>query len=274
MPAARTTDLNIAQHRRLVYRTIIEALRAAFDGYYNRDRQFTNLKITQEYPYEKVDYPAIVVEYQNTLVANAGVGHREWFHDQDGNLRVWNHNRFEGTLYFTCYALSTLDRDTLADALVELVRFGKLDSQLQRFFNIIRPSGDEFVALQQIIFDSDQLRGSGDSATIAPWQPEDMLIYSAAYTVAIGGGYYNTVVKHDWSKVTHIQIEADLEDEQGHLEPKNVDIVDVTWKGLDYFDQSTVTGVGHITAAEGGPFIYLDKATVKGAGEPSGTDLL
>ncbi len=248
---ATRTDRNVSSHRRLVYRTIIESLRDAFDGFYTREHQFTDLKITQQYPLKKVDFPAIVIEYQNTLVANAGVGHVEWFADQNGELRRWHHNRFEGSLYFTIYALSTLDRDILADALVEVVRFGTLDTQLNRFFEGIYPSGEKWLAFQQIQLDSDQLHSSGDSASIAPWQPEDMLVYTAAYSVAIQGGYYNVVEQQNWSKITHIILDAYGEDSYGVKEEPNHDHLDIAWEPpLDMDDHGIVTGEAVITGEE------------------------
>jgi hypothetical protein len=220
----RDTDLAVASHSRLVYRNAVEGLRAAFDAGYNRDRQLLDLRVTQQYPNKKIDYPSVVVEYSPQRVVAAGVGHIEWFPDPRGRLRKWKHSRFEGTLALHVYALSTLDRDIISDAVAEVIRFGSLDAQLNRFYEVIYPD-DESLAdgalpgedydwrmFGQLMLDSDQLMATGNSATIAPWSPEDLLVYSGGWTMNLHGGYYNSVPTQDWSRVKTVRITAFTED--------------------------------------------------------------
>jgi len=259
----RTTDLGIASHRRLVYRNVIAALRTAFDSLYDRDRQLVNLRITQQYPLQKIDYPSIVVEYQNRVVENAGVGHVEWFSDPLGRWRKWYHNRFEGTLNLRVYALSTLDRDIIADAIVELIRFGRLNQNLNRFFEIIYPEADnwgpqpdgswldyDYNMFSQLMLDSDRLVSSGDSVMIAPWQPEDVLVYTTGYSVALHGGYYNTNPAENWSRVTRIRIEAYATDQFGVDLPFPGNF-EVAWDPpFQFNDASVVAGKSIISGVE------------------------
>ena len=219
--AVRETDLGIASHQRLVYRNVIEGLRSSFDQFYDRDRQLQELRITQNYPIKQIDYPSIVVDYQPQRVVSAGVGHVEWFRSPSGYWRKWKHNRFEGHLSLHVFALSTLDRDIISDAIVELVRFGDLDSNLNRFYEVIYPSDEDLEAMAdaedhiysenlfgQLMLDSDQLTAVGNSATVAPWEPEDVLVYSGGWSMALHGGYYNSYPTQDWSRVTSIRVQA------------------------------------------------------------------
>lgn len=263
----RTTDHNIASYRRLVYENVISGLRAVFNENYIRDPQFANLKITPQYPLKRVDYPCIVVEFQDQKVVNAGVGHVEWFPDPLGVYRKWNHNRFEGRLIFTIHALSPLDRDILADALVEVLRFGRLDQQLNRFYEIIypehlpppwdseAPDPNPFYEYNvslfgQLMLDSDQIFGSGNSATIAPWQPEDVLVYTTGYSVALHGGYYNTNNQISWDRFSRIVIDSYQTDQFGRELPFP----------------------GHAEIAWFPPFVFEDQARTKGVAQISGVE--
>jgi hypothetical protein len=273
----RTTDLGIASHTRLVYTNVIPALREAFDGSYSRDSQLADLRITQNYPLKKIDYPCVVVEYQPQSVMSAGVGHVEWFTDPRGRWRKWKHNRFEGTLSLRVFALTTKDRDIISDALVELIRFGDLDPQLNKFFEVIYPQdGDltaeeaeagytySYNAFDQLMLNSDQLYSLGNSAQIAPWAPEDVLVYSGGWSTNLHGSYYNVYPTVDWSRVTRIRIEAYTTDQYGL--PFDEDLT-VAWvPPFDKDDEATITGTAVISADESQDGIddLLDAATAWG----------
>jgi len=253
--ALRTTDLGVASHKRLVYRNVVAALKAAFDGSYDRERQLAGIKVTQTYPNKELDFPAIVVDYQPQKVVAAGVGHLEIFPDPQGNLRKWKHSRFEGSLALHIYALSTLDRDIIEDAVAELVRFGSLDDQLNRFYEVVYPSDEEMEATKdvedaysfglfdQLMLDSDQLFAVGNSATIAPWSPEDVLVYAGGWTVNLHGGYYNCFPRHDWSLVRRVDIQAF----EGTFDSPPVATAAFSW---DSEDEGAASGSGYASSEE------------------------
>jgi hypothetical protein len=137
------------------------------------------------------------------------VGHEEWFMDEEEVTRKWNHRRFEGNLTFSCHALSPLDVDILADSVIECLSFGRLDAQLGKFFTRIYGNKNDPVMLQftQLMLNVDVINDSGVSAQIAPWQPEDVLVYSSDISIEIHGGFYNTYPQDEWSYVTNVQTE-------------------------------------------------------------------
>jgi len=257
--SVRATDAGVASHARLVYENVIPGIRAAFDNDYDREPQLRDLRVSADYPLRKIDYPAVVVEYSPQRVVSAGVGHEEWFTDPAGHFRRWKHSRFEGTLTLRALALSTLDRDILADALAELVRFGDLEPQLNRFYEVIYPTeqalfddvadGERYSwrLFGQLMLDSDQLMAVGNSATVAPWQPEDVLVYSGGWSMNLHGGYYNSYPRVDWRRVTRIVIDAYAQDRLGHDLPFP----------------------GHAEVAWSPPLVFADAAVVSGSGSPS-----
>lgn len=256
----RTTDQNISGHRRLVTEAIVTALRDVFNGSYNRDPQLANLKVTNNFPLVEADYPCIVVEYEPSRVSNAGIGHEEWFVDSTGVFRKWNHNRFEGTLNFDIYGLSPFDRDLLADSLEEVLRFGRLDAQLDKFFiDIYGDPNDKTVELlfTQLMLNVDDIASGGNSAALAPWSPEDTMVYQTSETLQIHGGYYNVIPTQTWQVVTKATASA--------------------WEEEVAFDVSTATPTlpyNDPTTAWTNPFVYEDADTVTGAAVISGSDTL
>lgn len=286
--ALRDTDLNVTSYRRLVVRGLIESFRSVYDANYNRERQLKDLKITPHYPLAKLDYPGVVIEYTGQRVLNSGVGHEEWFMDENEVVRKWNHRRFEGNLTFSCHALSPLDIDILADSVIEVLSFGRLDAQLGKFFTGIYGNKNDPVMLQftQLMLNVDIINDSGVSAQIAPWQPEDVLVYSTEISIEIHGGFYNTYPQDEWYYVTSVQTEpypqgfVDVELPFGESE-------DEKWSNpFEYEDNNTtpdpdnefyypdwLAGVGVVSGVEYhtefDPF-----SIVTGVGRPSGVDEL
>lgn len=206
----RTTDQNVASHRRLVLRTMVAALQSVFGQSYDRDPQFVGLKITSEFPLVEVDYPCVTIEYEPQRVANAGVGHEEWFVDNDIVLRKWHHRRFEGEVTFNIFGLSSFDRDILSDAVMEVMSFGRLDPNLLPFFTTLYgdPNAPVSPQFSQLMLNIDEISFGGDSATIAPWAPEDKMIYSSSLSTEIHGGFYNVLPVDTWGYVTRASAES------------------------------------------------------------------
>lgn len=246
----RVTAKTVASHRRFIVSTLIEALRDVFSNSYNRDPQFQGLKITHTYPLKELDYPCIVVSYQNATVYNAGVGHEEWFTDADGIFRKWHHSRFEGSVNFEIMTLSPVDLDILADALTEVIRFGRLDAQLLKFFTTLYGNPTDPVALifNQIMFNADEVTSSGNTASIAPWSPEDLMVYQTELSSEVHGGYYNVIPSEVWGFVTRVI-----------MDPYNTSPFDVPVV-LDLTDDWT------------NPFIFVDESGATAKAVVSGTE--
>jgi hypothetical protein len=235
---------------------MVTALQSVFDSGYDRDRQLQNLKVGPTYPMEEIGYPAIVIEYENTRVMNAGVGHEEWFEDDNNILRKWNHSRFEGNVNIDIVTLSPLTRDIVADALIEVLRFGRLDAALESFFDTIYgdPNDpDTALVFTQLMLNTDDISGAGNAESIAPWNPEDLHVYETSYTVEIHGGYYNVYPTDTWDFVTSVDAASYLEGWTDVTTDVPFYDPDRAWTNpfvyVDYF--GVTTGVAVISSAEG-----------------------
>lgn len=182
------------QYKTLVKRTMVRALRSVFTERFYED-QFKNLHIVPEYPMKKQQYPAIVVRYAGSSVTNAGVGHEEIFYDDAGNLRLWYHRLFTGTVELVCLGTTVLDRDILSDAVMEILSFGWLDDIRGEFFDEVYGDIEDPVSvvtmLNQLHLNTDIITPGTESAAPAPWEPEDTLIYQDSLSVNVLGGFYN-----------------------------------------------------------------------------------
>jgi hypothetical protein len=105
----------------------------------------------------------------------------------------------------------------------------------------------------QLALNTDEIEEEGVNATIAPWQPEDVLVYSITYSCDLHGGIYNTVPSDYYPKVQKVDTE---------LYPQfnvEVDGVFQTVPPPDPFPGSEWTN----------PFDNIDAARVRGVGIPS-----
>ncbi len=249
--SVRTTDTRTVGHRRLVTRTLITALRNVFGDDYDRDRQGKNIKITPDFPFKREQYPCVVVEYSPTRNVNAGVGHEEWFIDAAGQLRKWHHRRFEGNVTFNIMTLSTVDRDIWADAVEEVMTMGSLDDALVEFFYTIYGHPDDPVELvfSQLMLNVDEISGGGNSASIAPWSPEDTLVHETSLSVEVHGGIYNVVPTQEWGYVTKATAESYPQFEETVVLPFNEPALDWT-NPFEFEDDAVVTGSAVISGDE------------------------
>lgn len=171
-----------------VKRTMVAALRAVFTDQYP-NKEFRNLEINLEYPQKKITNSFILVKFNVGAVMNAGVGHEELLFDSEGVLRKYHHSRFEGSVEFHLYTLSSLSQDLLSDALVEIVRHGKLQELTNQFYEQLF---DEYDNGGQLMFQSDVMTDLGSSVGPPFWQPEDTLLYVGGWAVNCEGGFFST----------------------------------------------------------------------------------
>ncbi len=184
------------QERTVPYKTwikqsVVEALRRVFNNHADPILRETN--VTVDYPNEEAKYPAIVVRFFERDIHNAGLAHFEVL-DVSGSLYKFKHYFYSGDLEFAIHALTNLDRDLIADSLVQTLGMGDLNDWTQEFFDRIYTN--EFDALPKgrynhIDLNVDQLQGFGETQNAAPWMAEDALIFQASYRVGISGGFYS-----------------------------------------------------------------------------------
>lgn len=106
----------------------------------------------------------------------------------------FKHSLYHGDIEFAIYALSSLDRDLIADTIVQTIRFGDLASYTNNFFNRIYPKdADAFPDSigHYININSDQIQGVNETQSAVPWGAEDDLVYNSSYRTRIFGEFYS-----------------------------------------------------------------------------------
>ena len=114
--------------------------------------------------------------------------------DEDGKIWRFKHYFYNGDLEFVIYALSSLDRDLIADTIVQTLAMGNLSDYTNNFFNRIYPPNTSDIpdsAGHYININTDRINGFAENQSPVPWQSEDDLIYSVSYRSAVWGEFYS-----------------------------------------------------------------------------------
>ena len=187
------------QYKTWVKRAASEALQMAFTGH--PDPTVAASKIAIDFTGDDFELPAVIVKFNEEQMPNAGVGHYEWLPYPltgtvgiDGCIAVqYQHRMYKGTIEFDIYGMSSADRDFLSDAVVETLTMWQVSASGQNFVerfntNLLNyPYGQWHLATLNF----DLIQPSGESVKLAPWNPEDELVYNTSYKVPIFGEFYS-----------------------------------------------------------------------------------
>jgi hypothetical protein len=188
------------RYRTYIKETMVEALRDVFDDH--PDPLLQNVKITPELPTDRASYPAIIVRYYNRDLRNAGIAHHEWHlatpEGYEPKLyQKFRHFMYHGDVEFKILALSSKDRDFLADALVQAIGMAEAETYTKTFLDRIYnadPEDEEQSKYHFINLATDEFSELGDQEAPAPWMEEDLLVYSATFRVPIFGEFYSRLL--------------------------------------------------------------------------------
>ncbi len=115
----------------------------------------------------------------------------------DENFIEYHHSIYHGDIALEVYGLSSVDRDKVADALVEVVQMGVVGAEgksfQQRIYDTIGLS--PYSQWHFIAINTDLFKGYGEREELAPWMPEDTWVYRAEYRVPIIGEFYSITPK-------------------------------------------------------------------------------
>lgn len=192
-----------------VKRGIMVALRDAFAN--------TSLETTQgkdspvsidfEYPLTQEDYPGIWVQFSITDLRRVGIAH-EGIVQEDGvwcPVQEWS---FQGRVTLTLVALTSLQRDQLADVLITILAFSRPPQLPYSQGGVLTDAAEDAKQFRQLIqslqenpyvsmtINSDAIRPGGQSVTQGtPWSQET-LAYEDNYSFDLIG-QFNVVFRHD-----------------------------------------------------------------------------
>lgn len=184
-------------YKTYVKEALVEALTSVF-AVHPDTTTLRGLGVSAEMPIDRAEYPAIVIRFFERSLRNIGIAHEEWIEKENAVGVYYRHRHlmYSGDIEFAIYALSSYDRDILSDALAQVLTMGDIEAYTQSFLNRIyspnvnvEPTSiDHFVNLN-----TDQITPFGETTQIAPWMPEDVLVYQTSYRIGIMGELYSKV---------------------------------------------------------------------------------
>jgi hypothetical protein len=198
-------------HRVAVIRQVTNALRKTFDGTFPETDLFPNQIYTgPNFQYERQNYPAIYVAYQEQEIKNIGLGHRIRAVDDQGLDRILSQAIASGAIQFTVMALTPLERDTLMDALSDVLVFGKNNqSHKAIFWKEINDA--DFLWLT---INTESIQPGGVSNATTPWNAEDELLFTGSYMVTSSAEFYSDFDTSEFVPINKVTILPYREDQQ------------------------------------------------------------
>lgn len=196
-----------------VKRAVMNALREALSGTsLNHMVNGTEVTVDMEYPIEKEHYPGIWVQFSFNEIVQAGIGHEPLIRNvvaeatettpEEVNWEPVREFQFKGRVTLTIVALSSLERDRLADAVITMLAFSRapndvITDQTQdtgQFRQLISSLAENPYVSMTI--NHDQVIPGGQAMTTGvPWD-EEIPGYEDTYSFDILG-QTNIVFRHD-----------------------------------------------------------------------------
>lgn len=187
-----------------VKRAVMNALREALSGTtLNHMVNGTDVTIDMEYPIEKESYPGIWVQFSFNEIVQAGIGHEPIIKNvlveaTEGSPEVVNWEplrefQFKGRVTLTIVALTSLERDRLADAVITMLAFSRTSNNVitdptkdtQQFRQFITSLAEN--PYVSVSINHDQIIPGGQAMTTGvPWD-EEIPGYEDSYSFDILG---------------------------------------------------------------------------------------
>lgn len=187
-----------------VKRAVMNALREALTGTtLNHLVNGTEVTVDMEYPIEKEHYPGIWVQFSFNEIVQAGIGHEPLIKNvvtaatedtpEEVNWEPVREFQFKGRVTLTIVALTSLERDRLADAVITMLAFSRPPNGV-----VTDPTGDTRKFRQLIsslaenpyvslTINHDQIVPGGQGMTTGvPWD-EEIPGYEDSYSFDILG---------------------------------------------------------------------------------------
>lgn len=196
-----------------VKRAVMNALREALSGTtLNRLTNGTDVTVDMEYPIQKENYPGVWVQFSFNEIVQAGIGHEPLIRtvlaeatEDTPEVVNWEPLRefqFKGRVTLTIVALTSLERDRIADAVITMLAFSRIPE------SVITRASEDTKQFRQLIdslatnpyvsltLNHDQIIPGGQAMTTGvPWD-EEIPGYEDTYSFDILG-QTNIVFRHD-----------------------------------------------------------------------------
>lgn len=190
------------RYKTYIKTAIVQAFRGVFQ--HHKDELLARTKVTLDYPRADAELPTVIVRFYERDIQNMGVGHEEHIQvdgpdgkplDPFGGVFTFRHYLYHADIEYAILALSSKDRDLIADTIVQTLAMGKLEAYTNRFFDRIYPNEREAKYPDSIWhfinINTDKITGGNETQESTPWQSEDDLIYRTSYRTATMGEFYS-----------------------------------------------------------------------------------
>lgn len=189
------------QHRVAVLRQLTNALRKTFDADYPYV-PFELIYTGPEFQMEPEKYPAIYVAYQETSLRAAGLNNRFATIDDQGLDRLLQQAIALGAVQFTAMALTPEERDSLLDALSDILIFSRKASPAKStFWNEIH--GEDFLWLTLL---SESVQPGGVSNMAAPWQSENDILFIGSYSCQSEAEFFSDYETSEFVPINRVKL--------------------------------------------------------------------
>lgn len=163
----------------------VEAVQAVYED--NDGAPFKPRSVGIEYPEEEIAWPAILIQFRPAgAIQWTGLNPDEvqTIDHPDYSFESLRRGQFEGSIDFTILALSSAERDTFWDNLVQMVLMGDLQENTNRFHE--RITQHDLIGINIL---PTTVTPVGDSiGPGTPWDPDE-LTYEATLRVSLVGQF-------------------------------------------------------------------------------------
>jgi hypothetical protein len=194
-PAIPIRPMATLSYKTFLKRIVVQSLRDAFNGH--PDPTVASTFVSVDYPHSIEDFPVVIVKFYERDISNIGVGHVEYLPTiVDGEVTAvtqYYHRWYKGDVEFEIFGLSSLDRDTVADAFIEVIAMFDATPGGAAFWNRMYDSNSDafYGEWHYVVLNQNVPAGFGEMQQIAPWMPEDVLVYQTSYRIPVMGEFYS-----------------------------------------------------------------------------------
>lgn len=114
---------------------------------------------------------------------------------EDQRVFAYKQYFYDGDIELAIYALSSYDRDLISDTIVQVLGMGDVSTWASGFVETLSdPNSNPNIPANiahTFTINTDVLQGFGETQQIAPWMPEDQMVYQTSYRFGIFGGFYS-----------------------------------------------------------------------------------
>lgn len=201
----------------------VEAAKTVFDQAYPNSLM-RGIWVGMEYPADKENYPGIWVDFVPSALQVAGLGHHEMLDNGDGTYRKTTRWRFGGTVTFTLSALSSVQRDAMADEMIRVIAFSGESAVLGRFRKMLEVNDLMDLSMQ---WDTMSLTGKDESQG-TPWNTPEII-----YEITVAMDLQGSFVSDSASDNALVPLSAIVIKDQGPGEPDPTFVTTPPVNGVD-----------------------------------------